>query len=266
MCDICKKHGDGDKWYFNPKNYSKEMGEARSEYLEKLAGRTLSEWMISGYETGERIKNIPLLGKLLAHAGDKNLGKTMGGQIIPLDDLIKVVELCENPALLPCECRMMVGKEKYCCLNMGLLPELYEKANPDEYIEEVSVNKAKRIMTEWDNDGFYHLLLWTRLPYVTTVCNCTTPICTAYKGRRYMGLKSNMIKGEYIARINPTLCNGCKTCLTRCPFGAVHFNLEDQNAFVDITNCFGCGICKSGCKQNAVELVDRKLTPAMNLW
>ena len=38
MCEFCKKHaGDKKKWYFNPKNYSKEMGEARIEILEKIA-------------------------------------------------------------------------------------------------------------------------------------------------------------------------------------------------------------------------------------
>jgi len=43
MCEICKKHGNGKKWYFNPKNYSREMGEARKEFLEKIAGKHFEE-------------------------------------------------------------------------------------------------------------------------------------------------------------------------------------------------------------------------------
>lgn len=266
MCDICKKHGNGNKWYFNPKNYSREMGEVRKEYLERLAGRTLGEWMIGGYENIESLKRAPLIGKLLTNMVDKNLGKAMGGQVIPLDDALKVLELCDNPALLPCECRKMVGREGYYCMNMGLLPELYKKANPDEYVEELSVNKAKRLVSEWDTRGFYHLILWTRVPYVTTICNCTIPICTAYKGRHFLGLKTNMIKGEYIANVNQSKCNGCKICLIRCPFGAVRFNLNNEKAFIDINRCFGCGLCETGCTQEAIKLIDRKLTPAKNLW
>lgn len=266
MCEICKKHGDGNKWYFNPKNYSKELEGARIDYLEKLAGRTLSDYLISGYEFSENVSKIPLLGKLLNKAFDKNNERTLGGQIVPLNDFLEVLELCENPALLPCECRMMIGKEKYCCLNMGLLPELYQKANPDEYIEEVSVNKAQKLATEWDKKGFYHLLLWTKLPYVTTVCSCTAPICTAYKGRNFLGLKNNMLKGEYIARVNPQKCTGCKICLTRCQFGAIHFNFEEEQAFIDINRCFGCGLCETGCNVGAIELIDRMLTPAKKLW
>lgn len=266
MCDICKKHGDGDKWYFNPKNYSKEMEEARLEYLERLASRSLGEWMIGGYETVYRYNDVPLLGKLLKNIINFHYGKETGGQIIPLTDLLKTLDICDNPALLPCECRKIVGKEGYQCLNMGLLPELYKRANPDEYIDELSKNKAKRLITKWDKKGLYHLILWTGLPYITTVCNCTTPICTAYKGRTILGLENSMLKGEYVAYIDPQNCNGCKICLTRCQFGAVYFNLDDEKAFVDITKCFGCGLCYTGCLHNAIKLVDRKITPARNLW
>lgn len=266
MCDICNKHGDGNKWYFNPKNYSREMGEARKEYLEKLAGASFGEWIIDDFEIVERFKNVPLLGKLAMNLGKKYSGHYHGGQIIPLNDLLKVVELCENPAILPCECREIVGQEGYQCLNMGLLPELYKKANPDIYIEELSVNKTKKVVSKWNKEGLYHLILWTKVPYVTTVCNCTAPICTAYKGRRFLGFKNNLIKGEYVCNVDESQCDGCKICLTRCPFGAILFDLDRKKAFVDINTCFGCGLCEAECKQKAIKLIDRKLTPAKNLW
>jgi len=266
MCDICKKHGDGDKWYFNPKNYSKEMGEARKEFLEKIAGKHYEEWIIGGFETIEWLKKIPVLNKLSINLGEKYEEKMHGGQIIPLDDAIKVLELCENPALIPCACRGIYGKEEYSCLNFGLIPELYEKANPDDSIEELSVNKARRLLSKWNEKGMYHLILWSKAPYVTTICNCTTAYCTGYKERETVGTKTTLLKSEYVAKVNEGQCTGCKICLTKCPFGALRFNLDDEKAFIDIRKCFGCGVCKTGCKYHAINLVERRLTPAKNIW
>ena len=267
MCDICKKHGGGNKWYFNPKNYSKEMGEARIELLEKIArDRGYERWVISGFGTIEHLKVIPILNKLTKNLGEKYFKKTEGGQIIPVNDALKVLELCENPALLPCTCRDIIGEEKYCCLNFGLIPELYKKANPDEYVEEISVNKAKRLLQEWDKEGFFHIILWGKAPYVTSVCNCTAANCIAYKGRFVSEIKTSMLKGENIARVNNEKCQGCKTCLTRCQFGAIFFNVDYGKAFIDIRKCVGCGLCATECENNAIELIERRFTPAKNLW
>ena len=267
MCEYCKKHGAGNKWYFNPKNYSKEMGEARREILEKIAdSRYFEKWMISDFENIEKLKDIPVLNKIAINLGEYMMKKAQGGQIITLNDAFKVLELCENPAVLPCACRQMVGEESYCCLNFGLLPELYKKENPDEYMEEISVNKAVRLLREWDNEGFYHLVLWSKTPYVTTICNCSASYCMAYKGRFVTGLKNAMLKGEYVARINEKKCQGCKQCLTRCQFGTIRFNIDKQKAFIDIRDCVGCGLCATACKNNAIDLIERKFTPAKNIW
>jgi ferredoxin len=267
MCEFCKKHGDGKKWYFNPKNYAKEMGEARIEILEKIVGARYYEGeMISGFETIEQLKKIPILNKLAINLGEKYLKKTEGGQVIGLEDAIKVLQLCENPAIMKCACRQIIGEEKYCCLNFGLIPELYKKANPDEYMEEISVNKATRLIREWDKEGLYHVIFWGKAPYVTTICNCTAAHCVAYKGRYVSGLKTSMLKGEYATRVNEEKCQGCGICLTRCQFGAMLFNIDTEKAFIDIRRCVGCGLCVSGCPNNAIELIERKFTPAKNLW
>lgn len=268
MCEFCKKHAGGkDKWYFNPKNYSKEMGELRMDLLEKIANEIdFKRAIITDFGAVESIKNIPVLNKLARNVGEKHLKEVQGGQIIGLKDAIKVLQLCENPAILPCVCRRMAGEEKYCCLNFGLIPELYKKANPDEYMEEVSVNKAERLLVEWDKEGLYHVILWSKMPYVTTICNCTPAYCIAYKGRFLSGLKNSMLKGEYVSRVSEEKCQGCKTCLTRCQFGAISFNVDHRRAFIDIRKCVGCGLCATGCENNAIEFIERKFTPAKNLW
>jgi ferredoxin len=267
MCEFCKKHGGGTKWYFNPKNYSKEMGEARKEILEKIADEVDFEGsIITDFGTMDSVKNIPVVNKLARNWGEKLLKETQGGQVILLEDAIKVLKLCENPAMLPCLCRQMAGEEKYCCLNFGLIPELFEKANPDEYMEEVSVTKAERLLRDWDTEGLYHVILWSKAPYVTSVCNCTAAYCVAYKGRYVSGLRNAMIKGEYVARVNEEKCQGCKNCMTRCQFGAISFNVDHQKAFIDLRKCNGCGLCFTGCPNKAIQITERQFTPAKDLW
>jgi ferredoxin len=266
MCEICQKHGNGNKWYFNPKNYEREMGEARKDFLEKIAGPFYNEWLTGKLEKLDQLRGIPLVNKLSQKSFEKYEASMYGGQIIPLDDVLTVMELCENPALLPCPCREIVGKEKYYCLNFGLIPELYEKANPDRSIEEISVNKGKRLLKKWNKEGFYHLILWNKLPYATTVCNCTGVYCTAFKSRQMHDYQKSFLKGEYIARVDLDKCKGCKKCLVRCQFGAITFNVDDKKALVNITQCFGCGLCVSVCKERALELIERKITPVKNYW
>jgi ferredoxin len=267
MCEFCKKHAGGkDKWYFNPKNYSKEMGEARIELLEKVAGVYFEEMLVSDAEVLGRFKKIPILNKLLKNLGRKHFIEIHGGQLIPLKDALNVLDLCGNPAVLPCECRRVAGMEKYCCLNFGLIPELYKKANPDDYIEEISINKAKMLLKDWDAKGLSHLIIWYKAPYVASICNCSNSYCFAYKAAQVHGLENILLRGEYVAKVNQKLCCGCKNCLTRCPFDAISFNVDAEKAFVDIKKCFGCGLCETGCQKEAITLIDRKLTPAKNLW
>lgn len=242
------------------------MGEARRDFLEKITGKYYNEWVISGFESVKRFNNIPILNKLAENLLEEYQIRVHGGQVISLKDAITVLELCENLAILPCECRRMVSEEKYCCLNFGLIPELYEKANPDESIEEISVNKGKRLLTRWNKEGLYHLILWSKAPYATTVCSCAPLYCMGYRGRHLIGSKTSMIKGEYVAKIEVTKCNGCKNCLTRCQFGAILYNMDTKKAYIDMRKCFGCGLCSTGCKQDAVELIDRKLSPVKNRW
>ncbi|MFQ5975108.1 MAG: 4Fe-4S dicluster domain-containing protein [Candidatus Hydrothermarchaeales archaeon] len=250
----------------NKKNYTKEMGEARLEFLEKISGKYFEEWLVDGTELLERFKDIPLLNKLTVNLMERYEKKLHSGQIIPIEEATKVLELVENPALLPCVCRELVGDESYTCLNFGLIPELYEKSNPNSSIEEISTNSAIRRLNKWNKEGLYQLILYYNAPYIATICNCSSLTCTAFKERHVMGTKTTMIKSEFVARINPTLCNGCKICLLRCQFGAIRYDFDREKAFIDIRECYGCGLCKTGCDQKAIDLIDRKFTPAKNLW
>jgi heterodisulfide reductase subunit A len=59
-----------------------------------------------------------------------------------------------------------------------------------------------------------------------------------------------------VANIGPAKCDGCKICLSYCPFEAlipVKMNGIDK-VEVEITRCKGCGMCLPVCPADAIEL------------
>ena len=53
--------------------------------------------------------------------------------------------------------------------------------------------------------------------------------------------------------VDGDLCNGCGTCADeRCPVGAI--KVVEDKASVDLERCIGCGLCVSGCPNEALRL------------
>ncbi|MHC4463365.1 MAG: 4Fe-4S binding protein [Planctomycetota bacterium] len=52
-----------------------------------------------------------------------------------------------------------------------------------------------------------------------------------------------------------------------CQFGAIVYSASTRKVAIDQRRCYGCGICRSLCKKNAIRLNDRNRVPAAaNLW
>ncbi len=64
-------------------------------------------------------------------------------------------------------------------------------------------------------------------------------------------------KGEVMiepvrATVQEHLCGGCKTCLSLCPYLAITFDEEHNNAEVNQALCKGCGTCVAACPAAAI--------------
>lgn len=57
--------------------------------------------------------------------------------------------------------------------------------------------------------------------------------------------------GSYLPVIDPTKCNGCHLCSSRCPKGAIF------EGAVNPLLCEGCLICYHSCEKGAIALTDR---------
>jgi heterodisulfide reductase subunit A2 len=57
----------------------------------------------------------------------------------------------------------------------------------------------------------------------------------------------------FIARVDETLCSGCQTCLTVCPYDAITRDEARGIAVVSEARCTGCGTCAATCPSNAIQ-------------
>jgi thioredoxin reductase (NADPH) len=55
--------------------------------------------------------------------------------------------------------------------------------------------------------------------------------------------------------INPTLCIGCKACLSACPEGDILGLINNKAQLIEPSNCIGHGACKTSCPRGAISLV-----------
>ncbi len=99
--------------------------------------------------------------------------------------------------------------------------------------------------------------IWTfKTPYVGTICNCDQD-CVAYRIQVKANLMQVMFRAEYVALVDWDLCNGCKKCLLACQFGAIRYSNALKRPTIDMTRCYGCGVCRAVCDKEAITLKPR---------
>ena len=57
-----------------------------------------------------------------------------------------------------------------------------------------------------------------------------------------------------ISQISESLCGGCKTCISVCPYGAITFDETKKISVVNEVICRGCGSCTAACPSGAASI------------
>lgn len=284
MCELCTKHGEGKKWYLQAKNYSDD-----------LLTDTMRRSVVSQFCTTS-LNRVPAetpLGKLMAmqqslpelvretltpYRRELTL-KTYRHQVLPIEDIEEVFTFLGSVVRLPCVCRQRKhAKEQRYCYGLSLKPEGGEFFRIIESIDKSFVNgpdasgmekltkeQAMNNLREYELEGAFHCVYIFMEPYIAGICNCDRADCSQMRSEGPLPML--MARGEYVAKADPQLCNGCRACMKVCQFGALGFSVANKKIFIDQRKCYGCGICRASCAQKALSLVDRSLVPAVaNLW
>jgi Pyruvate/2-oxoacid:ferredoxin oxidoreductase delta subunit len=192
------------------------------------------------------------------------------GQVLPIEDVEKVIDMVDSITRLPCGCRYVSTGEtdkRYCFgLGMdkwGILGRFPDEASSLEVLEKEEV---KRIFRQYDEEGLMHSI-WTNVtPYVSGLCNCDRD-CRPYKGYIEMRGAPSFFRAEYVCEVDWDQCTGCKECVSQCQFGAQFYSSALSKVYIDATRCFGCGVCRAACSYDAITLVPRQEVPEVaDVW
>ena len=289
MCEFCTKHGEGQKWYLQMKNYAEELLHEELSTTQKdfAHADTRLEWNQRYFENFvlPALSSLPAARSYItgapADAPPRAPQRTPDeivderkvvhfGQVLPREDADLVLDMVDSITRMPCGCRFLsIGKaDKRYCLGLGVdkWGILGKYPDADSSLEVLEKEEAKRIVNEYDEEGLVHTI-WTGIaPYTVGICNCDHD-CLAYKGHIEEGGPPSFFRGEYVAQVDWDLCTGCKSCMTQCQFGAQFYSSALEKVYIDPQRCFGCGLCRAGCAHEAIELLTREEHPeAAGLW
>ena len=284
MCEYCTEHGEGKKWYLQMKNYSDELlhQELSSRQKEIAEASSRIETRLRFFENrvipaitgvpGPEDQSQDALGSK-AQLSQEEIAKHRKvhfGQVLPIEDVEQVIDIADSITRFACGCRFITtGKtDKRYCFGLGVDKQGILGKFPDaaSSLEVLSKKEAKKSFREYDKEGLIHTV-WTDIaPYVDTLCNCDRD-CLQYK--RYIENEGvpRFFRAEYICQTDWDLCRGCKSCMSQCQFGAKFYSSTLSKVYIDPARCFGCGVCRAACPNDAIALVPRGEVPeAANIW
>jgi NAD-dependent dihydropyrimidine dehydrogenase PreA subunit len=268
LCEFCTKHGEGKKWYEVMDNYSAELlsDKSRQKYINKFLKsiRTNTQPNIKRLKwTKER---LPFAYKFIRKVATASMKNNHYGQVVPLEDAEKIVDMVQSITRISCVCRnVTTGKDnaRYCLL-LGIDPTgcITDWPELEASLETLTRDKAKKLLREFDQQGLVHSIWTLKTPFIASICNCDQN-CLAYKIQIDSDLLNLMFKGEYFAEIDPFLCVGCRSCQKECQFDAIEFSAANKKCYINPLKCYGCGLCRNPCKKDAITLLEKKADPAI---
>ncbi len=268
MCQFCVQHGEGQRWYFDARNYSEDL-------LSDLRRRKVIRHMLGNVDELRKVpEQLPAYDRLPSFLQwffrwqmRRKLRRDHFGQVLPLEDVERIFQMATSIVRIPCVCRKVTtGEEKRFCYGISMGPaggkfvEILQGGGgsfllgPDcRGFETLTREEALQAFRQHERQGLCHSV-WTFLtPFIGGICNCDRADCLALKSAISHGLPA-IEKGHGRASVNLQECTGCRRCMEVCQFGAVFYSAGRKKAGIDASKCYGCGICRSVCEKNAIAL------------
>jgi ferredoxin len=275
MCEFCQKYGEGQKWYLQARNFVGELfNDQRKQYIANLY-ENFETMLAHGFAAADRLDTSdPAIIQALAQAHERQKEEHFG-QVIPLEDVEKILDTTVNVVRMPCVCRSVlhgVHDARFCFHFATFKSDLWPKDFFDQWpdwsrdLDVVTKEEAKKDFQKLGRQGVVHTVWHWGAPWIGSFCNCSPADCIGLS--RGLELRQRLVfKSEYVAAIDIEKCNGCRDCMKICPFGAIKYAASSAKCTADQLQCFGCGACRSVCAHDAITLFDRNAIPALaNEW
>jgi len=132
----------------------------------------------------------------------------------------------------------------------------------DPNVKRITKEEAINILKETSELGLVHTTD-NRAEELNIICSCCECCCGLLAGLTRFDNPRAIAKANYVSTIDPELCIGCETCISRCKFGAIEV---DDIAQIEIKRCIGCGLCAVTCPEDAITMkrMEREPIPGLN--
>lgn len=196
-------------------------------------------------------------------------------EYVLLPEAKALIDRAEHIYLWPCNCRSMMGRcaeNVYTCLRFS---------NRRDAGWQISKSRAKEIVDKANKGGLMQNAEISVSPYGSfsgAICNCCADCCFPQQLAQQQDAAKLWPLTRYVAGHLAARCSGCGNCVKRCPFKAFAYG-DSKNALkrdsigtkkikrtvhLDRSLCRGCGVCSTGCPENAIEMI--RLEQVESAW
>jgi ferredoxin len=223
-------------WDMKARDLTPELLQAHAEYGRTREPRTRTRsvpWM----------RTIPITKSL-----------TPQTQALPYELAAELTAEHDRIAISLCICRTTARlRGQGCtvpdesCMMFGDLAEYYYQSGRGRRIDHAEV-------TDWlaQSDALNLVLQPTNSQDIGALCSCCGCCCGVLWGLKTRDRPADHVTSSFIARFDPAACQGCMTCLERCPMDAL--SADGDVVVFDEGRCIGCGLCVSTCPSGALTL------------
>lgn len=178
------------------------------------------------------------------------------------DDVRQILRKQDVIALLHCPCKS-VHRVRECsiptetCINVGRTAQYHINRGVGK---KLTYEEALIAIQGIDNYPVIHLTVNQR-EVNQLLCNCHWCCCSVLRplfGQKVHKLEEGLAKSRFEAVVQIEECSACRTCISRCQFGAIQIRnflqFNDERAYIDVNKCFGCGCCAITCPNEAITM------------
>lgn len=183
----------------------------------------------------------------------------VGNDIMPYDDMNKLIDDADKIAVAPCMCRNFnpnpckFNEDYDCCFAFNDFAEFY--VDDLKVAHYITKDEARELVRKNTESGHIVMMSADSQKH-EIVCSCCDDCCTiiaAYKGVNGEGKKK---VSAYKLLIDEDLCINCGACADEHCFGGANKMIEGKLTH-DFSSCVGCGMCVKNCPEKALILVKK---------
>lgn len=206
---------------------------------------------------------LPLLAKgfgspSMAFSRIIPIGKALDSQpdVLPYEEVYQMIENASSTGIARCACREMeqnCDNPKEACM---IFDETCDFLVERGFARYLSKEEMKEKLREFDAKGLIHQIN-NAMDRLTFVCNCCTCCCGLLRAKIQFGNPNVLNTSGFLPVWDAEKCALCGVCTDeRCPVNAL--SMEEETISVDPDACIGCGLCVTGCPENAISMTRRE--------